>query len=179
MTKPSDIVVRDAIDEYMDAETAVYAHHVQHGLGSFEEEPPSAGEMARRRQGILDGGLPYLVAENEGAISGYAYAGPFRPRPAYRHTVENSVYVAPDAGGRGVGRSLLSALIERCTDLGYRQMVSMIGDTQNVASINLHAALGFHRAGLVTAPGFKGGRWVDVVIMQRPLGDGDSTIPGP
>ena len=156
---------------------AIYAHHVVHGFGSFEETPPDAGEMSARRLAIIERGMPHLVAEADGAILGYAYVGPYRPRPAYRYTVENSVYVAPGAVRHGVGRALLSTLIEVCEVGPWRQMVAVIGDRGNTAPTALHAALGFHEAGHLKAVGFKLGRWVDVVIMQRPLGAGDVGDP--
>ena len=174
--KPA-VIVRDATDADMAAIQAIYAHHVIHGLGSFEETPPDLGEMAGRRQAVLDHGLPYLLAEEDGAVRGYAYAGPFRPRRAYRYALENSVYVAPDAMGRGIGRRLLQVLVERCTATGYRQMIAVIGHSGNQGSIGLHAAAGFHQVGHLPSVGFKLGRWVDLVIMQRSLGPGDSTLP--
>ncbi len=156
---------------------AIYAHHVTHGFGSFEEVPPAIDEIAARRLALLERGMPHMVAEAGGRIVGYAYAGPYRPRPAYRCTVEDSVYVAPDAVGGGVGRALLSTLVEVCEAGPWRQMIAVIGDRENTASIALHAALGFHEAGHLKAVGFKHSRWVDVVIMQRPLGHGDSGDP--
>jgi phosphinothricin acetyltransferase len=161
----------------MAAVQAIYAHHVLTGLASFEEVPPDLEEMRRRRADILARGLPYLVVESGGRIGGYAYAGPYRQRIAYRFSVEDSVYVAPDFQGRGVGRTALSAVIERCTAAGYRQMVAVIGDSGNTGSIVLHEKLGFRRAGVLTAVGFKLGRWVDSVLMQRPLATGDKTLP--
>lgn len=171
------LLVRDSRDSDMAQIHAIYSHHVRHGLGSFEETPPTLEEMARRRQDILARGLPYLVAERDGRILGYAYAGPYRTRSAYRHTLENSVYVAPDAHRLGAGRALLDELIGRCTALGYRQMVAVIGDSANWGSIRLHEAAGFKRVAHLTAIGFKFGRWVDSVMMQRPLGAGDTTTP--
>lgn len=173
------IVIRDAAADDMAAVRAIYAHHVRHGLASFEIEPPDVAEMARRRQAIVGHGLPYLVAVADGRVLGYAYAGPYRPRPAYRFTLEDSVYIADGFAGRGIGRRLLAELIERCTRLGYRQMVAVIGDSQNSPSIRLHERLGFVRAGVIRSAGFKHGRWVDSVIMQRALGEGDSTLPPP
>ena len=158
--------------------TRIYAHAVRHGTASFELDPPDEAEMLRRQRALVDGGYPYIVAENDGSILGYAYAGPFRPRPAYRHSVENSVYVAPQAQRRGVGRVLLDALIVRCTDAGFRQMIAVIGDsTLQAASIGLHAAAGFRMVGTLDAVGFKHGRWLDSVYMQRPLGAGADTPP--
>ena len=173
----SDLLVRNAGPEDMPAVQAIYAHHVLYGLGSFEETPPTLEEMIRRRQAIVEAGLPYLVCAAAATVVGFAYAGPYRPRPAYRYSVEDSVYVAPDFQGRGVGRTALSAVIERCTAAGYRQMVAVIGDSGNTGSIVLHEKLGFRRAGVLTAVGFKLGRWVDSVLMQRPLATGDKTLP--
>lgn len=133
--------------------------------------------MARRRQAVIAAGLPYLVAELDGRIAGYAYASPFRPRPAYAATVENSVYVANWAQRRGVGRALLSALIDACVAAGKRQMIAVIGDSGNVASIGLHQAMGFSHVGTLQEVGFKHGRWLDVVLMQRPLSGGAGTLP--
>jgi phosphinothricin acetyltransferase len=163
----------------MPAIQAIYAHHVRTGLGSFEELPPALEEMTRRRAEILSHGLPYLTAEQGGAIVGYAYAGKFRPRSAYRYSVEDSIYVAPDAQRQGIGRQLLDELIGRCTKLGYRQMVAVIGDSANHGSIGVHAAAGFAEVAKLPAIGFKFGRWVDCVMMQRPLGPGQSSLPEP
>jgi phosphinothricin acetyltransferase len=166
----------------------IYAHHVLHGLASFEEAPPDLAEITRRFEATLARELPYLVAEAaapeaepgaQPAVQGYAYAGPYRPRPAYRFSVENSVYVAPSMEGRGIGRALLEELIHRCTELGLRQMIAVIGDSGHLPSIKFHEALGFREAGHLRSVGFKFGRWVDSVILQRPLGDGDGTLPGP
>jgi phosphinothricin acetyltransferase len=161
----------------LDAIQRIYAHHVLHGLASFEETPPDAAELGRRWRAIADHGLPYLCAVDGGTIVGYAYAGPYRPRSAYRFSVEDSVYVAPGAAGRGVGRALLRALIEICTALGKRQMIAVIGDSGNEASIGLHRACGFEPTGTFRAIGFKHGRWVDSVLMQRALGPGDGGLP--
>jgi L-amino acid N-acyltransferase YncA len=173
----AEVIVRDAHDDDMPAIHAIYTHHVRTGLGSFEEIPPDIAEMNRRRAAILGDRLPYIVAEIDGRVAGYAYAGRFRPRSAYRYSVEDSIYVAPDANRRGVGRALLSELIERCTRAGYRQMIAVIGDSANHGSIGLHAAAGFTQAALLSAIGFKFGRWVDSVMMQRPLGPGQTTLP--
>ncbi len=169
--------IRDATETDIEVIRAIYTHHVEHGLASFELSPPDAAEIARRRAAIREAGLPYLAAEVDGAVCGFAYAGPYRPRPAYRHTVEDSVYVAAGASGRGIGRALLAALVERCTALGYRQMVAVIGDSENASSIGLHEAQGFRRAAVLQSVGFKFGRWVDSVILQRGLGEGDKTLP--
>lgn len=164
----------------LDAIQRIYAHHVLHGLASFEETPPDATELARRWRAIADVGLPYLCAIDDasGTILGYAYASPYRPRSAYRFTVEDSVYVTPGAEGQGVGRALLCALIEICTSLGKRQMIAVIGDSGNAASIGLHRACGFGLTGTFKAVGFKHGRWVDSVLMQRALGPGGDELPG-
>ncbi len=175
--KHHSITLRDATRDDMAAVRDIYAHHVLEGLASFEEVAPDKSEMTRRFEAILNRRLPYMVAELDGAVKGYAYAAPYRSRPAYRYTVEDSIYVAPDASGRGLGRLLLSDLIEACTARGYRRMVAMIGDSGNEASINLHAKLGFEKAGLLPSAGFKLGRWVDSVLMQRPLGPGDGEPP--
>lgn len=170
-------VIRDSRDADVPALQAIYAFHVLHGLASFEEEPPTIEEMARRRAGVLAGGYPHLVADLDGEVVGYSYVSPYRPRPAYRFTVENSVYVREGLRGRGVGRALLGALIERCELGPWRQMVAVIGDTANDASIGLHEAFGFRRAGTLRAVGFKFGRWVDSVVMQRPIGAGEPAGP--
>jgi phosphinothricin acetyltransferase len=170
--------IRPAAVTDFDAIQRIYAHHVLHGLASFEEAPPDAAELTRRWRLIADAGLPYLCAiEPDGALVGYAYAGPYRPRSAYRFTVEDSVYVAPEAAGRGIGRSLLRQLIEMCANLGKRQMIAVIGDSGNAPSIALHRACGFELTGTFKAIGFKHGRWVDSVLMQRALGPGDSSQP--
>jgi phosphinothricin acetyltransferase len=164
------LLVRPSIEADISAITAIYAHAVGHGTASFEVEPPDEAEMARRRQAVLAGGYPYLVAEIDGTLAGYAYAGAYRPRPAYRFTVEDSIYVALDRQGSGVGRALLVALIEACEALGFRQMVAVIGDSASQGSIRLHESLGFRPVGVLEAIGFKHGRWLDVVLMQRALG---------
>lgn len=172
-------LIRDARDDDMPAVQAIYAHHVLTGLASFEEVPPSAAEMTARRAHVLALGLPYLVAEREGTVVGYAYASTYRPRPAYRFTVEDSVYVAPGCGGQGIGGALLAALIARCESGPWRQMLAVIGDSDNAGSLALHRRLGFRPAGTLVSVGFKFGRWVDSVLMQRPLGPGDDTLPAP
>lgn len=148
---------------------AIYGHHVTTGLGSFEEVPPSVAEMRTRWRAVAAAGLPYLVAEVDGAIAGFSYARPYRERAAYRHTVEDSVYVAPEHGRRGVGSQLLGGLIEACEALPLHRMVAVIGDRDNRGSIELHRRHGFEVAGVLGEVGHKFGRWVDIVIMQRPL----------
>ena len=168
---------RPATPMDIEAVQAIYAHHVLHGLGTFEENPPSVDEMSLRYDAVRARGLPWLVAEHDGRVAGYAYAGPFRPRAAYRYTVEDSVYVSPEAVGQGIGRSLLDAVIAECERLGLRQMVAVIGDSGNAASIALHRACGFEFKATLPGLGFKFGRWVDVVWMQRALGPGDGQGP--
>ena len=169
--------IRAASQADISAITRIYADAVEHGTASFELEPPSEAEMARRMQELTNIGFPYLAADVDGTLAGYAYAGPYRSRPAYRFTVENSVYVAPEAQGRGVGRALLKALIEAAERSGYRQMIAVIGDSGQTASIALHAALGFAYVGTLPHVGFKFGRWLDTVLMQRSLGSGSTSAP--
>jgi L-amino acid N-acyltransferase YncA len=171
------VKVRPATIADCAAPAAIYGHHVLHGAGTFEETPPSAEEMAMRLDDVVRRGLPYLVAEIDGSVAGFAYASPFRTRAAYRHTVEDSVYIAPDHQRQGVGKALLAPVIEACETMGLRQMMAMIGDSANAASIGLHRACGFADAGVMRAVGFKAGRWVDVVVMQRALGAGDANLP--
>jgi L-amino acid N-acyltransferase YncA len=172
-----NLVIRPAAAADVGAIAVIYAHAVRFGTASFELEPPDAAEMARRQRTIVEAGYPYLVAHADGAVLGYAYAGPYRARPAYRWSVENSVYVAADAQRRGVGRALLDALIAEAERRGFRQMIAVIGDSAQVASIALHRAAGFRLVGTLEAVGFKHGRWLDTVLMQRPLGPGASTEP--
>jgi L-amino acid N-acyltransferase YncA len=157
----------------------IYRYHVLHGIASFEDEPPEPEEIARRRAEIIARGLPYLVAERCGRVLGYCYASPYRTRSAYRYTVEDSIYIDRDQLGRGIGRALLSRVIERCMALGYRQMVAVIGGSEQWPSIRLHRRLGFVEIGTLRAIGFKFGCWVDTVLMQRQLGDGATTSPTP
>jgi phosphinothricin acetyltransferase len=170
MNVPSSVTVRDAIDSDMAAIHRIYSHHVLHGLASFEEVPPTIDEMMARRSSVLDLGLPYLSGELEGRVVGYSYATAYRARSAYRYTVEDTVYVADGLHGRGIGRALLSRLIERCEATPCRQMIAVIGDSENAASIGLHRSVGFTVVGTLQSVGFKFGRWVDSVLMQRPLG---------
>jgi len=171
------VTLRSSQDDDLAQITAIYAQHVLTGLASFEEQPPELTEMAARRAAVLARGLPYLVAVEDERVLGYAYAGPYRTRPAYRFTLEDSIYMDPGAGRRGVGTQLLSALIDDCARQGYRQMVAVIGDSDNQASIALHRKLGFQMTGVLRAVGFKFGRWVDSVLMQRALGPGHNTLP--
>jgi phosphinothricin acetyltransferase len=165
----SSVTVRDAAEADLPAIQAIYAHHVRHGLASFEEVPPTVEEIGARRAIVLRLGLPYLAAELEGDVVGYSYAGTYRPRPAYRFTVENSVYVRDGLAGRGVGKALLIELIARCEAGPWRQMLAVIGDRDNRASIALHRSCGFRTIGILEAVGHKHGRWVDSVLMQRGL----------
>jgi phosphinothricin acetyltransferase len=169
--------IRPAVAADVEAITRIYAHAVQFGTASFELEPPDAAEMARRQRTILEGGYPYLVAHDDGVVRGYAYAGPYRARPAYRLSVENSIYVAPEAQRRGIGRALLHALVAEAERRGFRQMIAVIGDSRQIASIALHRAAGFRLIGTLEAVGFKHGRWLDTVLMQRALGPGASKEP--
>ena len=170
--------VRPAVLADIPAITTIYDGAVRTGTASFELEPPGEAEMARRFTALGDSGHPYLAAvDADGTLLGYAYAGAFRPRIAYRYTVENSIYVSPDAQKRGVGRALMEALIAECETRGFRQMVAVIGDSANAGSIALHRACGFYDVGVLRATGLKFGRWIDTVLMQRDLGEGDRT-PG-
>ena len=171
------MIVRAATQADAQALADIYGHAVLHGFGTFEEEPPAAADMEARRMAIVSQGLPYLVAEDAGRVLGFAYAAPFRPRAAYRYTLEDSVYVAPDAAGKGGGRAVLRAVIEACEALGVRQLLAVIGDSENAASIGLHRSLGFEQTGVGRSVGFKHGRWVDIVHMQKPLNGGDSVEP--
>ena len=171
-------VVRDARDDDICAVQRIYAHHVLHGLASFEESPPTVQEMSSRRAAVLSQGLPYLVATISGRVVGYCYASQYRPRPAYRHTIEDSVYVDSEMAGRGIGAALLQELVARCERGPWRQMLAVIGNSENAGSIGLHASMGFQPVGTFRSVGFKLGRWVDSVLMQRSLGDGDRTDPG-
>lgn len=169
--------IRDATDADMAAIQAIYAHHVLHGISSFEEVPPTVEDMRSRRAGVLGHGLPYLTAELDGRVVGYAYATPYRPRAAYRFTVEDSVYVADGLAGRGIGSALMAALIARCEQGPWRQMIAVIGNSGNAGSRALHARHGFEYVGTLANVGFKFGGWVDTVLMQRPLGDGARSLP--
>jgi phosphinothricin acetyltransferase len=171
------VLVRPATSDDLPSVRSIYAHHVERGLASFEEEPPGTDEIRRRHAEVTGRGLPWFVADFGGVIAGYGYCAPYRTRSAYRYALEDSVYIREDYQGRGVGAALLQALIERCAALGYRQMIAVIGDRAHAASINLHASCGFVRVGTLRSVGFKFGRWVDSVLMQRPLGAGDGAPP--
>jgi phosphinothricin acetyltransferase len=171
------MLIRDATADDLAAITAIYAHHVRVGTGTFEETPPEPAEMAARIARVQNAGWSWLVAEAEGVVIGYAYFSQFRDRSAYRYCAENAIYVRDDVRGQGVGKALVEVLLQRATACEFRQMLAVIGDSENVGSIGLHVSLGFRQAGVLKAAGLKFGRWVDVVFMQRALGDGDRTAP--
>ena len=171
------MLIRPSTPEDLPAITSIYGWNVTHGTGTFELDPPDEADMTQRRSAVLANGWPWLVAESDGRVMGYAYANLFRPRRAFRFCVEDSIYLAPEATGRGIGRLLLAELLSRCESAGARQMVAVIGDAANVASIRLHGSMGFESAGLLRSAGWKHGRWLDVVMMQRTLGLGDSGSP--
>ncbi|MBF0394107.1 MAG: N-acetyltransferase [Alphaproteobacteria bacterium] len=177
LTTPLPVALRDAVPDDMAAVQAIYAYYVTRTCASFEEEPPDLAEVTRRHAAIVARGLPYLVAEDQGEVLGYAYAGPFRPRSAYRYTVEDSIYVAPHVVRRGVGGLLLDGLVERCAALGIRQMIAVIGDSANAASISVHRRAGFNQEGVLRGVGLKFGRWIDVVIMHRTVLPPDAPPP--
>lgn len=176
MSTPAPLI-RSRTDADMPSITAIYAHHVLHGTSSWELTPPDVAEMTKRAQTLHQAGYPYLVAEVEGRIVGYTYAGAYRPRPAYRFTVEHSIYIDDAQRRGGVGRALMEAIINTCTELGFRQMIAIIGDSQNLQSITFHEKMGFRHAGRVESIGFKFGRWMDQILMQRALGEGAATNP--
>lgn len=177
MSGAAAATLRPATPADIPAIARIYAHHVITGLASFEEVPPSAEEIGRRYAEVQGQGLPWIVALEDGRLRGYAYAAPYRPRAAYRFTLEDSIYVAEDAMRRGIGRALLTQLTADCAAANYRQIVAVIGDSANTASVGLHERLGFRRVGLLPAVGFKHGRWVDIILMQRDLGEGAATMP--
>ncbi len=170
-------LIRTARESDFPAIAAIYAHHVLHGTASFELDPPDEAEMRARAEHVRREAMPYFVAELDGEVVGYAYATVYRSRRAYRFTAEDSLYVRHDMAGRGIGRALLDALIAECERIGCRQMIAQIGDSANAASIRLHERAGFAPAGTLKSVGFKFGRWLDTVRMQRALGAGDSTLP--
>lgn len=169
--------LRPAVAADLPQIATIYAHHVQTGIASFEETPPDVAEMTRRHAELTGNGFPYFVAELDGVIGGYAYAGPYRARSAYRYAVEDSVYIAAGRHGLGLGKLLLHGVIDAATAMGKRQMIAVIGDSANHASISLHRSCGFAMIGNLPAIGFKFGRWVDSVFMQRPLGPGEGAPP--
>ena len=173
----SSLEIRPAIASDLPSVTDIYADAVRFGTATFELVPPDLAEMTRRFQALMDGGVPYFVAVLEGRVAGYAYAGPYRPRPAYRFTVENSVYLQPAIHRRGIGQQLLQRLIAECAARGFRQMIAVIGDSANAASIGVHSRCGFRMIGTHPNVGLKFGRWLDTVMMQLPLGDGAGSVP--
>jgi len=175
----SSLEIRPAISADLPAITDIYEHAVRFGTATFELVPPDLAEMTRRFDALIAGNFPYLVAALAGDVVGYAYAGPYRPRPAYRFTVENSIYLQPAVHGRGIGQMLLQRLIAECEGRGYRQMIAVIGDSANAASVGVHSRCGFEMIGTHPNVGFKFGRWLDTVMMQRALGEGGATLPSP
>ena len=174
----SSLDIRPAEEADLSAITDIYEHAVRHGTATFELVPPDVAEMTYRYRGLIDGGFPYFIATVDGSVAGYAYAGAYRPRPAYRFTVENSIYLRPSSHRRGIGLQLLQRLILECEARGYRQMIAVIGDSANAGSIGVHTKTGFTLIGTHPNVGFKFGRWLDTVMMQRSLGEGASTVPG-
>jgi L-amino acid N-acyltransferase YncA len=170
-------LIRPSSDDDLPAITAIYAHHVLHGTGSFETEPPSLADMTTRRADVLSKGLPYLVVEQDGKIAGFAYGNWFKPRPAYRYSVEDSIYMSPALQGKGLGRALLAELMARFEAVGIRKVMAIIGDSANAASVGIHLALGFRQVGTIESCGWKFGAWRDIVIMQKTLGLGDTQPP--
>ena len=170
-------LIRPSTDHDLDAITHIYGHHVLHGTGTFETTPPTLAEMTARRADVLSKGLPWLVVEDDGQILGYAYGNWFKPRPAYRFSVEDSIYMAPEAAGKGLGRALLAELLAALERGGIRKVMAVIGDSANAGSVGVHKALGFELVGVVPSCGWKFGRWLDIVMMQRSLGHGDRTPP--
>ena len=173
----SDLLIRRVQPDDLPAIHALYSLHVTHGTASWELTAPDEAEMRRRMQSVLDSGYPYFVAEVAGELAGYSYASSYRPRPGYRFTVEDSIYVDARYQRRGIARKLLNTVIDACAEQGFRQMVAVIGDSENKASIELHRALGFSHVGMLPGIGFKFGRWLDSVMMQRTLGTGSSSLP--
>ena len=173
----SEAEIRSAAEADLPFVTEIYTHAVLHGTATFELIPPDLAEMTRRFRALMDGGFPYLVASLDGRVVGYAYAGPYRPRPAYRFTVENSVYLDPSIHRRGIGLGLMQRLIAECEARGYRQMIAVIGDSANAGSIGVHTKTGFTMIGTHPNVGLKFGRWLDTVMMQRALGEGAGTVP--
>ena len=170
-------LIRHSREDDIPAIAAIYAHHVLHSTGTFETEAPGIADMTARRADVLSKGLPYLVAEDEGRIAGFAYGNWFKPRPAYRYSVEDSIYLAPDAHSKGLGRALLAELLASCEAAGIRKVMAIIGDSANAGSIGVHRALGFEEAGIIRSCGWKFGAWRDIVIMQKTLGIGDTQPP--
>jgi phosphinothricin acetyltransferase len=173
----SSLEIRSAEEADLPAITEIYEHAVRYGTATFELTPPDLAEMSQRYRALIDGGFPYFVAELDRDVVGYAYAGPYRPRPAYRFTVENSIYLRPAIHRQGIGLKLLQRLILECEARGFRQMIAVIGDSANAGSIGVHRRCGFELIGTHPHVGFKFGRWLDTIMMQRALGEGAVTIP--
>lgn len=171
------LLIRPSRDEDLEAIARIYGHHVLHGTGTFETTPPSVADMGTRRADVLGKNLPWLVIEDGGQVLGFAYGNWFKPRPAYRYSVEDSIYLAPEAAGKGLGRLLLTELLAQLERRGVRKVMAVIGDSANAGSVGVHAALGFERVGVVRSCGWKFGRWLDIVLMEKALGAGDSTPP--
>jgi L-amino acid N-acyltransferase YncA len=171
------LLIRPSTPDDVPAIAAIYGWHVQNGTGTFELEPPGPDDMGKRRDDVLSKGLPWLVVEEAGEVLGYAYGNWFKPRPAYRFSVEDSIYLAPEAAGKGLGRALLAELLATLERGGIRKVMAVIGDSANAGSIGVHKALGFEQVGIVQACGWKFGRWLDIVMMQRAIGEGDQTPP--
>ena len=169
--------IRPSRDEDIPAITAIYAHHVRHGTGTFETEPPNEANMTARRADVLSKGLPYLVAEHDGKVAGFAYGNWFKPRPAYRYSVEDSIYLAPDLQRKGLGRALMAELLAQFEAVGIRKVMAIIGDSANAGSVGIHQTFGFTQVGIVESCGWKLGAWRDIVIMQKTLGVGDTQPP--
>jgi L-amino acid N-acyltransferase YncA len=172
------LMIRPSGDGDVPAITEIYAHHVCHGTGTFEIDPPSLIDMRSRREDVLSKGLPWLVAEDAGQVVGYAYCNWFKPRPAYRYSAEDSIYLAPNVNGKGLGRLLLAELCAQAQRAGIRKLIAVIGDSSNAGSIGVHRTVGFRDVGVLRACGWKFDRWLDVVLMEKALGPGDSTPPG-
>ncbi len=170
-------LIRPSTEADVPAITAIYGHHVLHGTGTFETTPPTEADMAGRRADVLGKGLPWLVAEDGGRVLGYAYCQWFKPRPAYRFSAEDSIYLHPDAAGKGLGKELLSALTAQAEAVGVRKLIAVIGDSANAGSIGVHRSLGFTPVGTIASCGWKFGRWLDIVLMEKVLGEGSSTPP--
>jgi L-amino acid N-acyltransferase YncA len=171
------LTLRPSSEADVPAITAIYAHHVLHGTGTFETTPPTEADMAGRRNDVLARGLPYLVAEQAGRVVGFAYCQWFKPRPAYRYSAEDSIYLHPEAAGQGTGKKLLTALMQHAETAGVRKLIAVIGDSGNKGSIGVHSSLGFKKVGVIESCGWKFGRWLDIVLMDRALGEGDGTAP--
>ena len=169
--------IRPSSDQDVPAITAIYGHHVQHGTGTFETTPPTESDMAARRADVLSKALPYLVAEEAGRVVGFAYCQWFKPRPAYRFSAEDSIYLHPDVAGQGLGKQLLTALVGQAEAAGIRKLIAVIGDSNNAGSVGVHKALGFEQVGVIKSCGWKFGRWLDIVLMEKPLGEADRSAP--